>query len=75
MSVGGAVPIGHCPECGKNLLRRAPAGTSGLVLMNKFLRVEADGQAVIGCKSCGTELQAKRRGRLLLFRRHHRPPS
>lgn len=70
MSVAASVPPGVCPNCGSRLVLKANHGDDGVVVRNKFLRLQADG-AVIGCpqNGCGVELRVKSGGRLLLFRR------
>lgn len=60
------IPDTTCPACHKIIVR--PAREPGRVqVRNRFLLIDANGGAVIGCPNCPAELEVQA-GKLLVFR-------
>lgn len=46
----------NCPVCRTQVVR--PAAEGGVVLRNRYVRVTSEGEIVVGCPGCATELLA-----------------
>lgn len=55
-----------CPHCGANVSK--PATDGGVLVRNRYLRVTAKGELLIGCPGCKRELEAPMGARLVLYR-------
>lgn len=56
----------QCPHCGAKVSQ--PATQGGVLVRNRYLRVTAKGELLIGCPGCKRELEAPSGARLVLYR-------